>query len=183
MMIKEYYLNGGKGVLEEWLSWFRWQLTTVNSSSSGSDTLTQTYIRANHQCTLNKNKLKRKSSLAWWHVTSIPALGRQKQQTDTYELRASMVSKVSSRTARGYAKQNTTQANICACDVLCVCMYPPVSAHRMILRSSSVAHSVFFIYLLCMGGAHHKAHLEVRGHCEGDGPLFLPCDSVHYSWQ
>jgi hypothetical protein len=34
-----------------------WQLTTIcNSSSRGSDTLTQTYMQAKHPCTYAKNK-------------------------------------------------------------------------------------------------------------------------------
>ena len=76
-------------LLEDPDSWIRfpaptWQLTTVcDSSSRGSDTLTQTCMLAKHQCTENKGKeiinfkKEKEKSQMWWHASTIlKLLGR-----------------------------------------------------------------------------------------------------------
>jgi hypothetical protein len=62
----------------------------------------QTSLQAKHSYISNKNK---NFSHEWWHTSSIPALGRQRQ-ADLCEFHASLAYRVSSRTARGFVERS-----------------------------------------------------------------------------
>jgi hypothetical protein len=70
------------------------------------------------QCFITVLKKKKKSCQEWWRMSLIPALGRQRQWISEFE--ASLVYKVSSRTARAIQrnpvlknKQTKNNHNLC----------------------------------------------------------------------